>query len=288
MKVFITGGTGQLGHALINTAPTGYSLILPTRDEFDLARPETLSAYLDKAQPDAVINPAAYTAVDKAEEERELAFTINQKAVQEMARYCRAAGIPLIQVSTDFVFAGDSDTPYQPDAQTAPAGVYGQSKLAGEQAALAEYPDAYIVRASWIYSEHGNNFVKTMLRLGADRDALTVVQDQAGTPTYARNLAKALWQLLETQPEQRLLHYSDAGQTTWYDFAQAIFEEAVGAGMLDKAPSVAPTTAAEYAAPAPRPAFSVLDCQDSCEAIGLSQVEWRAALRDMLAALKSG
>ena len=197
MKVLITGANGQLGYALQKTAPTylaendvALQLIALTRAEFDLAQPETLVALLNQYQPDAIINAAAYTAVDKAEADQVQASITNASAVAVIACWCEAHNTPLIQVSTDFVFDGKKSSPYLPDDETNPLGVYGQTKCAGELAALDNCSSGYVVRTGWVYCEQGNNFVKTMLRLGAEREVLGVVADQVGTPTYAVNLAQ--------------------------------------------------------------------------------------------------
>lgn len=285
MRILITGADGQLGQSLQDTAPQGLELIATDVHNLDLCDGATLGAALRSHAPDVIINAAAYTAVDKAESEPELARAINSDAVSALASYCANTDCKLIHVSTDFVFAGDAAKPYLPDDQTHPASVYGKTKLAGEQAALNSHSDARVVRTSWVYSEHGNNFVKTMLRLAADRDRLTVVSDQTGSPTYARNLAAALWRLLQTWPENRMLHYSDAGETSWQGFAQAIFAEAAELGLISQIPEVAPISTSDYGAPAPRPAYSVLDTTLTRETLGITPPEWRTALREMLGRL---
>lgn len=293
MRVLITGANGQLGYALQKTAAvfsaeTHLALqpIALTRAEFDLAQPETLAALLNQYQPDAIINTAAYTAVDKAEADQVQANKINALAVADIARWCEAHQTPLIQVSTDFVFDGKKSSPYLPDDQTNPLGVYGQTKCAGEQAALANCSNSYVVRTGWVYCEQGNNFVKTMLRLGAERDVLGVVADQIGTPTYAVNLAQMIWLLLAKRPEQKLFHFSDAGVASWYDFAVAIFAEAKRAGLLEKIPQVNPIATSDYPTPARRPAYSVLDKQQTWQSFNIVPEHWRNALCTMLHAYK--
>lgn len=294
MKVLITGANGQLGYCLQHTAParltdksTALELRAVTRSEFDLARPELLAGLLDQWNPDVIINAAAYTAVDKAEQDQATATTVNADAVLALASWCESRGAQLVQVSTDFVFAGDSAAPYPINADCAPLSVYGHTKLRGEQLAMQACPSAYIVRTGWVYAEHGANFVKTMLRLGRERDQLGVVADQVGTPTYARHLADMIWRLLARRPEQRIHHFSDAGVASWYDFAAAIFEEAEALALLPKQPQLRPITTADYPTPAHRPNYSVLDKTTTWKLLEITPQHWRQALRTMLKNLKN-
>ncbi len=282
MKVLVTGANGQLGYSLRQTVPEGIELIACARQQLDLADVDAMAAVLTSYRPDAIINAAAYTAVDKAESERDLAFAINAEAVRGLADYCQQESISLLQVSTDFVFAGDSSSPYLPESQLQPLGVYGESKLAGEGYAQDRCSQSYIVRTGWVYCEHGSNFVKTMLRLAAERDSLGVIADQIGTPTYARNLAEALWGLLIKRADFGVYHFSDAGVASWYDFAVAIFEEASAAGMLAAIPQVKPIGAQDYPTPARRPSYSVLDKSSLWAALDLAPMHWRRSLRTML------
>jgi dTDP-4-dehydrorhamnose reductase len=282
MKVLLTGGSGQLGRALIATQPDGLDLITPSSRQLDMSRVAKLAASVQEIGPDAILNAAAYTAVDRAESEPELAQRINGDAVGILAGCCRRAGIPFIHVSTDFVFSGEHTLPYIPADATAPLNVYGASKLAGEQAAFAANPESYVIRTSWVYSEHGQNFVKTMLRLAREGNSLRVVDDQVGSPTYARNLASYMWRVFERQPAERLLHYADDGQLSWYEFATAIMELSVELGLLDKLPQISPVPGSAYETAAQRPAYSVLDCSSSLQALGLQAVDWRVGLRAML------
>lgn len=292
-KVLITGAHGQLGYALQKTAPMvigtkkyALQLIPVTRAEFDLAHAEKLAALLDSYMPDAIINSAAYTAVDKAETDQQQALHVNATAVGVMAQWCQQKNIPLIQISTDFVFDGRKSSPYQPDDIANPLGVYATTKRAGEVAALDNCATSYVVRTGWVYCEHGSNFVKTMLRLGAEREVLGVVADQVGTPTYAINLATMIWQLLEQRPEQKILHYSDAGVASWYDFAVAIFSAAQQKKILAKIPHINPIATSAYPTPAQRPAYSVLDKQATWVQLGLTPIYWQQALSSMLDAYK--
>jgi dTDP-4-dehydrorhamnose reductase len=292
-KVLITGANGQLGYALQKTAPNfigddnlGLQVVALTRADCDLAQPETLATILNYYQPDAIINTAAYTAVDKAESDQALANTINALAVAAIAQWCELKKIPLIQVSTDFVFDGKKSSPYQPDDQTNPLGIYAQTKCSGELAALANCSASYVVRTGWVYCEHGANFVKTMLRLGAERETLGVVADQVGTPTYAVHLAQMIWQLLAQRPEQKIFHFSDAGVASWYDFALAIFDEAKSKGLLKTIPQVRPIATTDYPTPAQRPAYSVLNKQQTWSLLNVAPCHWRHALSVMLDAYK--
>ncbi len=290
-RVLITGAKGQLGQALQQTAPDtlgaepgSLELIAVDRSQFDLSQSEQLAAQLQQYKPHAIINAAAFTAVDKAESEFELANRVNALAVAELARWCEANNIPLIQVSTDFVFDGNQAQPYLPEGEANPLGVYAKTKRAGELAALELCSRAYVVRTGWVYGEHGVNFVKTMLRLGAERDVLGVVADQVGTPTYAKHLAQMIWRLLAILPEQKIYHFSDAGVASWYDFAIAIFKLAQAQGILDRVPLVKPITTSDYPTPARRPAYSVLDKSLTWKILDITPCHWQTALADMLLA----
>jgi len=291
MKVLITGANGQLGYALQKTSEIFSSqhvlmLIALARTEMDLAQLEKITEVLDAYAPDAVINAAAYTAVDKAEVDEASARLINVDAVQKMARWCHANNKTFIQVSTDFVFDGEKSKPYSPNDKTNPLGIYGRTKLAGEELALEECKNTYIVRTGWVYCEHGANFVKTILRLAVERDQLEIVGDQIGTPTYAIHLAEILWLLLLRKPQQKIWHFSDAGVASWYDFAVAITEEAKHMGLLNKIPHIKSIATEDYLTPARRPAFSVLDKKATWEELQIIPMHWQAALVKMLAALK--
>ncbi len=291
MKVLVTGANGQLGYALQKTkavfaANSELELIALTRAELDLAQLETISSMLDIYSPDAIINAAAYTAVDKAEGEAALAQKINADAVQQLVQWCEKNKKTLIHVSTDFVFDGKKSSPYDTADQTNPIGVYGKTKQFGEQFALNECATAYVVRTGWVYGEHGANFAKTILRLAGEREQLGIVSDQIGTPTYATHLAEMLWQLLLAKPEQKLWHFSDAGVASWYDFAVAIVEQAESVGLLNRKPAIKPITTLDYPTPAQRPAFSVLNKKATWDDLPVAPVHWQAGLAKMLSALK--
>jgi len=288
VRVLITGGTGQVGHALLQTIPAGCTAITPDRKTLNLADRASLPHALQSLAPDALINAAGYTAVDRAESEPDLANSINAFAAAELAIYCRSAGIPMIHVSTDYVFDGKKQTPYLPNETPSATAAYGYSKLLGEQLATKRNADVFIVRSGWIYGTHGNNFVKTMLKLAGEGKSLRVVNDQIGAPTFSQNLAKFLWQVLLLQPSQKILHCSDRGELSWYEFAAEIFATARGIGLLDKQPELSPCSSSEYPSAARRPAYSVLDCASSFSAVKMQQINWRDALTAMLMQLKSG
>jgi dTDP-4-dehydrorhamnose reductase len=280
--VVVVGAGGQLGQELLRTAGPDISCVGLSREQLDVADPDAIARCLDDLAPQQLINAAAYTAVDKAESDAQAARLANVLGPQLLARACAERGIRLLHVSTDFVFDGESPRPYATDAPTAPLGEYGRSKLAGEQAVLSALPGALILRTGWVYSSFGGNFVKTMLNLMAQRDELTVVADQVGTPTWARGLAQALWAAVERPQLGGIYHWSDAGVCSWYDFAMAICEEACTLGLLDKLINIRPIPASEYPTPAQRPAYSVLDKAASWRDLELEGVHWRRQLRAML------
>ncbi len=291
MRVLVTGANGQLGYALQKTArplvaDQTLDVIALTRAEMDLSQLSILELVLEKYSPDVVINTAAYTAVDKAESEPVLAQVINADAVGVIADWCEKNKKILVQVSTDFVFDGQKSVPYELIDQTNPTCTYGLTKQKGEQVALSKCSQAYVVRTGWVYCEHGSNFVKTILRLAAERDQLGIVGDQVGTPTYALHLAEMIWQLLLKQPSQKLWHFSDAGVASWYDFAVAIVIESKKIGLLDKSPAIKPIRTSDYPTPAQRPAFSVLNKKQTWDELNVVPIHWQQALTKMLIALK--
>ena len=287
MSILIFGSSGQLAKSLHDSQPTSERPVFLNRDDCDLADSEQVIAQLETHKPALIINAAAYTQVDNAEEERALAHRVNSEAVETMARYARTDHARLIHVSTDFVFDGDKDAPYQPGDSTRPLGEYGASKLAGEVAALKAAPEStMIIRTSWLYSEHGRNFVNTMLRLMADRDELGVVDDQRGSPTYARGLAAVIWQIINNDLfAPGIYHWTDQGNITWHDFAVAIQEEALKIGLLDSAIPIKAITTEAYPTPASRPANSVLDNKKLAKLLGSEPTPWRENLELMLSLL---
>lgn len=277
MKALIVGAGGQLGRALVASAPPGATIVGHAADTLDVTDPAAVDAAVAAEAPDLIFNAAAYTAVDRAESEEDAAFAVNATAVGHLAAAADRVAARLIHVSTDFVFDGRASSPYPPAAMPNPLSAYGRTKRAGETAA----GDALIVRTAWVYAPTGGNFVRTMLRLMATRDQVRVVADQIGTPTYAPNLAVTLW-TLAANGVTGIHHQTDAGVASWYDFAVAIQEEALARGLLDAAVPVVPIATADYPTPAARPAYSVLD-KTSCWALaGGPAPHWRVSLRTML------
>jgi dTDP-4-dehydrorhamnose reductase len=280
VKALVTGAGGQVAKAWIAAAPAGWSITAAERATLDITDEAAVEATVAALAPDLILNAAAYTAVDRAESEPDLAFAANRDGAGYLAAAARRAGARFIHISTDFVFDGHGGRPYRPDDAARPAGVYGVSKLAGEAAVLAAKPDALIVRTAWVYGPGGGNFLATMLRLMASRPEVMVVADQIGTPTSTFTLAAVLWAFAATDAKG-VWHYTDAGAASWYDFAVAIAEEAVAAGVLESAPPIRPITSAEYPTPVVRPPYGVLDKSASFALLGPAP-HWRVALRAVL------
>jgi dTDP-4-dehydrorhamnose reductase len=294
VTILLLGANGQLGQELRRAlAPLG-SMVSTTRsgalpdgtacEVADFDQPASLAALLDRVQPTVVVNAAAYTAVDRAEEDRDAAFRANAEAPGVMARWCAQAGVPLVHYSTDYVFDGQGTRPYREDDTTAPLGVYGASKLAGEEAIRAAGGRHLIFRAAWVYASHSANFLRTMLRVGAERDVLRVVADQIGTPTPAALIADVTAQALQHDGAlSGTWHLTAKGETSWHGFAEAIFAEAVAAGMLPRAPKVEAITTAEYPTPAKRPAYSHLDVAKLEQDFGVVLPRWQDGLKRVIA-----
>ena len=279
--ILVFGRNGQVARELATLAErTGRAMVFAGRETLDLADFNAIEGLIAKVGPSAVINAAAYTAVDKAESEPDAAYALNRDAVDAMARACAARDLPFVHFSTDYVFAGDLDRPYVETDPTGPTGVYGASKLAGEQAVAAAGGAAIVLRTSWVYSVHGGNFVKTMLRLAADRDELGVVGDQHGRPTWARDCAEAAVlaiDALASDPGRAgVYHLSGAGEATWAEFATAVFEIAAQRG--GPTARVRPIATSDYPAPARRPANSRLDCGKIEAAFPWRGRPWRDSL----------
>ncbi|MFL5898616.1 MAG: dTDP-4-dehydrorhamnose reductase [Solirubrobacterales bacterium] len=285
--ILVTGGAGQLATALAREG--GSAIRTVGRPEFDFDRPGTIDAAFAAANPTLVVNAAAWTAVDAAEREPKAAMRANRDGPARLAKLCAQAGIPLIHVSTDYVFDGDKGAPYLEDDATNPTGVYGATKLAGEHAVLAACEQAVILRTSWVYSATGKNFVRTMLALAETRDHLRVVADQKGCPTSAADLARIILDIAERlndgwQPGYRgIFHAAGTGWTTWHGLAAATFAEAAKHGR--RPPTVEAITTAEFPTPAKRPADSRLDCGKLRRVFGLAQPEWRTSLERTIAEL---
>ena len=287
MKVFVAGSLGQLGQTLAETVPADWDCANGDLPELDIVDFDGLKALFAAETPDFVINAAAYTAVDKAESEPDVASLVNIDGARNVALAAHQAGGRVIHISTDFVFDGRSDRPYRPDDPPAPLGVYGQSKLDGETAVRdATDSDAIVIRTAWLYSRFGSNFVKTMLRLMEERDELSVVSDQRGTPTWARWLAETILAAIAADLPGGTYHWTDGGEASWHEFAEAIYTEARSLGKLDREVTINSIPTSGYPTPARRPAYSVLDCSATVAALGLEQRHWRENLRQMLAEME--
>ncbi|ERN42557.1 dTDP-4-dehydrorhamnose reductase [Rubidibacter lacunae KORDI 51-2] len=285
-KTLLLGAAGQLGSELVPLLSARSEVVAVTRDRLDLSQPKQLRGLVEDVRPDAIVNAAAYTAVDKAEAEPDLARAVNADAPTALAAYARDAGIPLLHVSTDYVFDGSKGSPYREDDPTGPLGIYGATKLAGERGIRATCDRYGIVRTAWVYGSRGkSNFVKTMLRLGKDREELRVVCDQIGSPTWTGDLARAIAELLphlNDRDRAGIYHCTNSGVASWYDFAVAIFEEARVLGFPLKIEGVRAIATHEYPTPAKRPAYSVLDGEKLAGLLGDRLPHWRISLRQML------
>ena len=285
MRILVTGRGGQVATSIEERAPEGHELLFVDRPEFDLADPASIARVVEEFRPDIVLSTAAYTAVDKAEDEPELATAVNATGPSALAEAARRAGAPIIHLSTDYVFDGTLDRPYREDDATGPIGVYGKTKLAGEEAVRAAGGDHAILRTAWVYSPFGANFVKTMLRFGAEREELTVVADQIGGPTSALDIADALFAMIATWQAKGewpggTYHFTGAGEASWADFARAIFAESAilggpNARIRDIATHDWPTKAV-------RPANSRLDCSYFSATFGFRAPAWPDSLRTVV------
>lgn len=291
VKVLITGAAGQVGSELVKLAPAGFDAVGYNSSELDITNAQQVQRIVTEQVPALIINAAAYTAVDKAESDAERAYAVNETGVKNLAEAALALGIPVFHISTDYVFDGTATEPYKETDPVGPTGVYGASKLAGEQVLISSGVKHIILRTSWVFGAEGNNFVKTMLRLGKERDTLGVVADQYGCPTSASSIAKVLWQLAQKFTEVDELpwgvyHFSNAPVTTWHGFACEIFKQAVEAGVLEKAPVVNPINTSDYPTPAKRPAWSVMDCSNLVSLLGCAVPGWQQELSAVLKQLK--
>lgn len=283
MRILLFGGGGQVGHALQACAPFGDQLVVVTRRDCDLTDADSLRMLVRHVRPDVIVNAAAYTAVDKAESDREGCFAVNATAPTVMAREAAVLGAKLVHYSTDYVFDGNKMTPYVEEDPTGPRNVYGASKLSGEQGIASAGGEFLILRTSWVYSNHGANFLKTMLRLRAERPELRIVADQHGAPTSADAIADATVRILKGVATEHwvsgMCHMTAAGATTWYEFAKAIFARAAG-----PAPSLVPIATAEYPTPATRPANSVLANDKFAATFGFRLPDWKLQLDAVMVA----
>ncbi len=281
MKVFVTGEQGQLARCLAEVGGA-HTLVFGARPQFELTRADDARAQVMAARPDIIINAAAYTAVDKAESEPDLAFAVNRDGARAMAEAARELDVPLIHISTDYVFSGDKTSAYDEDDATGPIGVYGASKLAGEDDIRAVTPKHVIMRTAWVYSAYGANFVKTMLRVGRDRPELRVVDDQIGNPTSAHDLAAAALGVADVLQKGAgsfgTFHAAGYGEVSWCGFAKAIFDVAAHDGVT--VPRIVPITTADYPTPAKRPANSRLDCGKLHREFGIRLPAWQDSTKD--------
>jgi dTDP-4-dehydrorhamnose reductase len=281
-KILVTGANGQLGWELGQLAAnySAFEFVLVDRSQLDLSFPETFEKIIQIIAPDCIINTAAYTAVDKSETEKELSYTVNATAVQALASICKNLAIPFITYSTDYVFDGEATAPYETTTKVDPVNYYGSTKAAGEKMAMEANEDTIIIRTSWVFSSHGNNFVKTMMRLMKERAQLNIVADQKGRPTYAKDLAIATMKMIEAMNAGKSIkgvyHYANQGETTWYNFAAKIKAIAGLTGDLQ------PIETKDFPTPAKRPAYSVLDTSKIEYDLAIDVRHWEDALKDCM------
>ena len=281
-KILVTGANGQLGWELSQLAANfpAFKFVFFDRSQLDLAFPETFEKIIQTIAPDCIVNTAAYTAVDKSETEKELSYTINANAVQALASICKNLAIPFITYSTDYVFDGEATQPYTTTTKVDPVNFYGSTKATGETMAMEANEDTIIIRTSWVFSSHGNNFVKTMMRLMKERDQLNIVADQKGRPTYAKDLAFATMNMIEVinagKAIKGVYHFANQGETTWFDFAAKI--KAIAGLTCD----LQPIETKDFPTPAKRPAYSVLDTSKIEQVLAIDIRHWEAALKDCI------
>ena len=281
-KILVTGANGQLGWELGQLAASypQFEFIFTDRSVIDLSKPDTLASIINEMAPDAIINTAAYTAVDKAEAEKELAQAVNAKSVEQMAAIAFERKIPFITFSTDYVFTGNATTPYTTETALAPLNFYGSTKADGERLAIAANPNTIIIRTSWVFSTHGNNFVKSMIRFMKERDVLNIVSDQRGRPTYAKDLADATMKMIVALDNGKeikgIYHYANKGETTWYDYCKKI-QSIVGLSCQVNA-----ILTVDFPTPAKRPGYSVLDTDKIEKELLLTIPHWEASLLECI------
>ncbi|GJM12031.1 MAG: NAD(P)-dependent oxidoreductase [Pseudohongiella sp.] len=288
--IVVSGASGQLGRTFAEIWPTAaipaYSFLALDRTELDISEPEQVDAVLSELRPAVIINAAAYTQVDKAESDSDNAHLINATALEALAGWAARNDSRFFHISTDFVFDGSGKSPYRPDQEAVPVGVYGASKLAGEEKLSNLAPgNSVIVRTSWLYSEHGNNFVKTMLRLMGERDELSVVDDQIGSPTSTHSLANLIFAMIQQGGAKGIYHWTDGASISWYEFAKEIQKQALSEGLLEKAITIHPIKTEEYPTPARRPAYSVLDRGKALDEFDCPGQDWQEQLSIVIRAL---
>lgn len=291
MRILITGAQGQLGRCLIDRMQNySFDTSALSREQLDITKKDDVEESIKANQPDVVVNAAAYTAVDKAEEDVENAYLVNETGPRILAEACKKYGSILIHVSTDYVFDGKASNPYQPTDQVNPQSIYGKSKWAGEQAVREILDDHVIIRTAWVFSEYGNNFVKTILRLANSRNQLKIVADQYGCPTYAGDLAQAIFKVcLELEggnTNRGTYHYCGTPATNWCDFAKEIVKGAHTQNLLSKPTEILAIPHTEYPLPAPRPDYSVLNCDYTVQEFNVDIGDWRQSLIKVVAVLE--
>lgn len=286
MRVLITGSHGQVGRCLVEQLKVIANVLAVDRDELDITNEIAVKSVVKAFKPDVIINAAAHTAVDKAESEVDLSYAINRDGPKFLAESAQSINASILHISTDYVFSGDKDGIYNELDDTFPQGVYGESKLAGEEAVIGACSKHIILRTAWVFSEHGNNFVKTMLRLANTYDTLNIVGDQFGGPTYAGDIASALVTIAKSiydgdNNKFGVYHFSGLPHVNWSEFAQNIFDEAVQQKILDKSPVINSITTAEYPTPAKRPANSKLDTSLITDKFAINASDWKLALKNL-------
>lgn len=288
MKALVLGGSGQLGLALVDTVPGTTNCRAVNHAEVDITDADAVLSVCHEFMPDIIINAAAYTAVDQAESKADLAREVNVQGPENVALAAKNVGAHLIHLSTDFIFDGKSSTPYKPGAASRPLGIYGQTKRDGELKVLETLPDeAIIVRTAWVYGAAGSNFVKTMIRLMREREEVSVVADQIGTPTWTKSLASVLWTFAVFPKLNGVYHWTDAGEASWYEFAKEIQKEALSHGMLRSPVKINAISTTDFPTAAARPRYSVLDCSKTCEALGVQQSDWQDNLHQVMKEMRT-
>jgi len=287
VKVLVLGGGGQVARAVVAAAPAQHRVVTRSRAEVEIGDAAAIAGALAETGAQWLVNAAAYTAVDLAEDQPAQAIAVNDTAVGVLAAAASTAGCRLLHLSTDFVFDGKSNRAYLPDDPTNPLSVYGVSKLGGERRILNGGGDGIVLRTAWVYAATGKNFVLTMLRLMREKEQVSVVSDQIGTPSWAAGVASAIWGLIEAQAPGGVYHWTDLGVASWYDFAVAIQDEALARGLLNRAVPVTPIASSAYPTRARRPAFSVLDSGSTRELIKVPARHWRHNLRTLLDELRT-
>lgn len=289
MKVLLTGASGQVGSCFQDLAREKFpqvTLLATDRSQLDITDAAAVERLVGQFQPDVIFNAAAYTAVDRAESDPEGAWNVNVQAVENLALAAQRYHAFLVHISTDYVFNGESNTPWLEDNPCDPQSIYGSTKLAGEKAALS-CEQSVVLRTSWVFSEYGNNFLKTMLRLGKERPGLSIIDDQRGCPTYAGDIASAVMEIIFAASRPTgIYHYSGVGEVSWYGFADAIFQKAYGIGLLEKMPELSPIPTAQFPTPAKRPKYSVMST-DKIAAAGIKPVSWLPRVDYVLQKLKT-